>query len=141
MDRALTTRAKSMTLRARRVLAANFSGDRCARHQREEQTLRLALFEMDTKGACTLQVPWITKDPSDAEISQSAVSASGHPLRKGICKSAPPMATIVASLAAVSSARRALGETVSGMGPSSQPGPSACSATGRVGSRYGLVPT
>jgi len=75
--------------------------------------------------ARTLQVPWTTKGLSDAEISQSAVSALCHSLLKGLCNSAPPMATFVASLAAGSSAKRARQETVSGLGRSFQPGPSA----------------
>jgi putative transposase len=85
VDRPLTTRVGTLTLRVPRLRDGSFSPELFARYQRHEQAFVLALLEMVINGVSTRKVTKITEELCGTEISKSAVAA--------LCQQLDPVVT------------------------------------------------
>lgn len=74
MDRPLTTRVWTLTLRVPRLRDGSFSPELFARYQRHEQACVLALLERVINGGSTRKVTKMTAELCGTEISKPAVS-------------------------------------------------------------------
>ncbi|MGC8489109.1 MAG: IS256 family transposase [Clostridia bacterium] len=85
VDRPLTTRVGTLTLRVPRLRDGSFSPELFARYQRHEQAFVLARLEMVINGVSTRKVTKITEELCGTEVSKSAVSA--------LCQQLDPVVT------------------------------------------------